>query len=180
MGRGAGRGQNQAVMQTAMRLVHDYRHSIDRQIVETDTGVVTETRIPSNPEAAEILERHVRAARTLIESGGQVRRWDPLFSEIFEHSSEISMVIEPIEDGVRVTETSENPQVTKLIQAHAYKVSDFIARGPAAVHEQTPLPEGYQPSVTADTRSEDLEPANNGDKAPSQTTAGCFQFRIRI
>ena len=77
------------------------------------------------------------------DGGGRVRNWDPLFREIFDHRSEIVMEIETVEGGVRVTETSENPAVAALIKAHAYKVSEFVARGPAAVHEATPLPEGY-------------------------------------
>ncbi len=178
-GHGKAQGQNRAVMRTAMRLVHEYRHSIDRSVVETDFGVITETRIPSDPEAAQILERHVRDMKTLLESDGHVRRWDPLFSEIFSHSDEIVMVVEPIEDGVRVTETSENPSVVKLIQAHAYKVNDFIARGPEAVHEPTPLPQGYKPDVTAESRHDDLESSASTDRARDQTTPGCFPFRVR-
>lgn len=42
-----------------------------------------------------------------------------------------------------MTETSDNPEVVKLIRAHARKVNEFVARGPAAVHEETPFPESY-------------------------------------
>ena len=81
--------------------------------------------------------------RGLLEGGGQIRSWDPLFREIFEHRDEIVMEIEQLEDGVRVTETADNPEVVKLIRTHARKVSEFVARGPAAVHEETPIPAGY-------------------------------------
>ena len=82
--------------------------------------------------------------KDLLEGGGRIRAWDPHFSEIFDHYDEVDMVVEALDDGVRVTETSENPEVVKLIRAHARKVDDFVARGPAAVHEPTALPDDYQ------------------------------------
>jgi len=139
-----GQSGNRAVMQTAMTLVHGDRTLILRTVEEVPNGVVTVTRIPSDQEAAEVLKRHVAEMRSLLESGGQVRRWDPLFAEIFEHAEEIEIEIETLEDGVRVTEISENPQIVALIRAHAQKVDEFIARGPEAVHEPTPLPEEYR------------------------------------
>jgi hypothetical protein len=72
--------------------------------------------------------------------------WDPLFRELFARADEISIEIEQLEDGMRVTETSDDPAVVQLIQAHARKVNEFVERGPAAVHEETPLPAGYAPA----------------------------------
>jgi len=144
-GHGAGRGpgHNRSVMQATHALVHQYRGDIVREITDIENGVQTVTRSPLNPEAAETLKKHVREMKGVLESGGRIRGWDPLFSEIFDHYTEIEMEIEPLEDGVKVIETSANPEVAKLIQAHARKVSEFLARGPAAVHEPTPLPNGY-------------------------------------
>ena len=139
-----GQSGNRSAMQTAMTLVHGDRSLILRTVEEVPDGVVTVTRIPSDPQAVEVLHQHVAEMTSLLESGGQVRRWDPLFAEIFEHAEEIDIEIETLEDGVRVTETSDNPQVVALIRAHARKVDQFIARGPEAVHEATPLPEGYR------------------------------------
>jgi hypothetical protein len=101
------------------------------------------TRAPANAEAAQAITRHVQEMRQLLETGGRVRMWDPLFRELFDRADEISMEIEELEDGMQVTETSDDPGVAALIQAHARKVTEFIERGPAAVHEETPLPAGY-------------------------------------
>ena len=131
-------------MQTARALVHDYRQDIERQVEEVDNGVVTVTRAPANAEAAQAIARHVREMKQLLASGGRVRMWDPLFRELFDRAGEISMDIEELEDGMRVTETADDPEVVALIQAHARKVTEFIERGPAAVHEETPLPVGYE------------------------------------
>jgi hypothetical protein len=130
-------------METVRSLVHDYREVIERQVEEVENGVVTVTRAPSSPAAVEAIGRHVREVKLLLEEGGRVRMWDPLFREIFDRADEISMEIEELEDGVRVTETSKDPEVVSLIQAHARKVTEFLERGPAAVHEETALPAGY-------------------------------------
>ena len=58
------------------------------------------------------------------------------------------MEIQDIEGGVEVVETSENPEVVKLIRAHAAKVDEFVARGIEAYREETAIPEDY----TATTR----------------------------
>lgn len=131
-------------MEAIHALVHEYRDEVVREVEEIDDGVVTITRIPGNVEAISVLQRHVSEMKGLLEGGGRLRAWDPLFSEIFDHYSEIEMEVELIEDGVRVVETSANPEVAKLIRAHAHKVNDFVARGPAAVHERTPLPDDYR------------------------------------
>ncbi len=146
---GHGMGGGRGAMQSAMSLVHEFRGSIERTVVEIDQGVVTTTVSPGDPDAARMLVQHVNKMKRLLESGGRVRAWDPLFREIFDRYEEIDMLVEPIDGGVRVTETSNDPEVAKLIQAHARKVDEFLARGPAAVHEATPLPEGYTPSDPA-------------------------------
>jgi hypothetical protein len=145
-GPGAGggwRGGGPAVMQTARALVHDYRHLIERQVEEIEGGVVAVTRSPSSPQAAAAIRRHVLEMKGLLESGGRVRVWDPLFRELLERGDQISMEIEELADGMRVTETSADPQVVELLRTHARKVTEFIERGPAAVHEPTPLPAGW-------------------------------------
>jgi hypothetical protein len=142
---GAGAGQmggNRQIMRNAMTLVHS-RYKIEREVEEVEGGVRTRTRVTGDPELRGVLLTHVKQVAGLIENGGRMRAWDPLFAEIFDHYDEIELKIEEIEDGVLVVETSDNPEVAKLIRAHAYKVNDFLARGHAAVHEETPLPEGY-------------------------------------
>ena len=140
---GCGRGGNQDVMQATRALIHEYRGDLVREIEDVPNGVVTVTRSPENPEAVAVLQRHVGEMKSLLEGGGRIRAWDPLFAEIFDHYDEIEMVIETLGDGVKVTETSTNPEVVKLIRAHARKVDEFVARGPAAAHEPTALPEDY-------------------------------------
>jgi hypothetical protein len=70
---------------------------------------------------------------------------DPLFREVFKHHADIHIAIEALPDGVRVTETSSNPQVTLLVRQHARAaVSQFVAEGMPRAMRPTPLPDGYQ------------------------------------
>ena len=50
--------------------------------------------------------------------------------------NEIDTEIELTNTGVKVTQTSANPEVVKLLQTHAAEVSDMSKRGMQAVHER--------------------------------------------
>ena len=134
-----GKGGHRELMANIHGLI-DAHASIEREVENIEGGVVTITRA-TDPELVETLQTHVAQMYALIESGGSIRHWDPLFVEIFEHAEQIVMETELLEDGIRVTETSEDPYVAKLIQAHARKVNEFVERGMEAMHEPTPVPE---------------------------------------
>lgn len=115
---------------------------IERLVEELPTGVRTLTTT-TNPELLPTLREHVAEMAAMIEGGGRIRNWDPLFATIFDHSEAIEIEIEEIENGVAVIETSADPRVAALIRAHAYKVNEFVARGQEAYRESTPLPEEW-------------------------------------
>ena len=139
-------------MSTVHTLI-DRHDAIEREIVELENGVETTTIIKDGtPEMVETLQAHVRQAYELIESGSSVRHWDPLFVEIFEHADKIVMELENLPNGIRVVETSSDPQVALLVKAHAIKVNEFVARGMEAMHEPTPLPDGYQATAQSGAR----------------------------
>ncbi len=128
-----------------MQLAHfliDNHDRVEREVEMIPAGVRTRTTT-EDPELTESLRQHVREMANLIQEGGRIRNWDPLFQEIFDHRDAIHMEINDVEGGVEVIETSDDSQVTLLIQAHARKVDEFVARGRAAYREATPLPEGY-------------------------------------
>jgi hypothetical protein len=88
---------------------------------------------------------------TRLEAARPIRRWDPLFAEIFEHADAITMEIEDTPRGVRVVETSGDAYVVTLIRQHAHRaVSEFVARGMDRAHEPTPLPEPPAAPAPAD------------------------------
>jgi hypothetical protein len=135
------KGHDRAEMQNAHFLV-THHDQLERSVEDIPNGVLTVTTT-EDPELLEPLRKHVQEMSALLEAGGHVRMWDPLFGEIFEHGESIQIEIEEIDGGVRVTETSEDEEVVKLIRAHARKIDQFIARGQEACREETPLPSDY-------------------------------------
>ena len=128
-------------MKTYRTLLENHA-SIERTFEEIPGGIRSITTT-SDPELVPVLREHVSQMIALLESGGWIRGWDPLFAEIFERADEIETTVENIDGGVAVTETSANEDVALLIKAHAEKVMEFAAHGVEAYDEQTPLPDGY-------------------------------------
>ncbi|MGB3564927.1 MAG: hypothetical protein WBH85_00725 [Thermoanaerobaculia bacterium] len=121
----------------------DAHEDIDRVVEEIPGGVKT-TTTTTDPELVPVLQRHVTEMAELLESGGRIRNWDPLFAEIFDRRHEIRITVNELDHGVEVVETSDNEEVTKLIRAHARKVEEFVAEGDDVLHQPTPLPSDYQ------------------------------------
>lgn len=118
-------------------------HSKIERTVEIIPGGVRTLTVAEDPEIIDTLRIHVHQMADLIHEGGRIRNWDPLFKEIFDHRQAIQMKITDIEGGVEVVETSTDEDVALLIQAHAEKVEEFVARGIEAYREETPLPKAY-------------------------------------
>jgi hypothetical protein len=147
-GQGAGHGrrmrqrgnsEDHAVIHSLMAA----HKSIERKVTEIPNGVRTDT-VSKDPDVAKTLKVHVDQMKARVASGQPIRMFDPLFREIFSHHEKIEMKIEEIEGGVRVTQTSADPQVVLLIREHARVVNEFTAEGMARMHQTSPLPEGYK------------------------------------
>src|SRR5690606_37663419 len=72
--------------------------------------------------------------------GRGLRFWDDLFAAVFAHHAAIHMEVVNTEKGVRVVETSHDPLVVGLIQAHAKVVSQFVENGFAEAHKNHEVP----------------------------------------
>ena len=128
-----------------MRDVHQLANahqSIERMVEKLPNGVRAVTTSTDDATVA-VLQRHVHEMTEHVGAGGRVRMWDPLFAALHAHYQAIDTRIENQPRGVVVKLTSADPAVVALIHAHADKVSDFAARGRAAMREATPLPEAY-------------------------------------
>lgn len=117
----------------------DHRQEITRKIKVLETGVETVTETGS-AEVRDKLREHVSAMHKRLKDRRGIHLRDPLFADIFRHADKITMKIEQTEKGLKVTETSDDPYVAKLIKAHAEVVSKFLERGPLEVRENHPLP----------------------------------------
>lgn len=128
----------------AIRKLLMQHEKINRRVENLDNGVKTWTT-SEDPEIAAAIQKHVRQMHERIKEKKPIRQMDPLFREIFDNAEKIEMQIEYIENGVLVVETSEDPQVVKLIQQHANRaVSEFVERGMQRAMQPTPLPEEYK------------------------------------
>lgn len=117
------------------------RHTeIHREVENLENGVRTVTEA-DDPELAALIRRHVARMKTRVEEPAPIHMRDPLFRALFGSYDKIEMTIEETEKGVRVTETSDDAYVVKLIQAHAAVVSLFVKNGHSEVRNNHELPE---------------------------------------
>jgi hypothetical protein len=144
-----GGGMMDAAMMEDMRVIHRLLQNHDRirrQVENVADGIRARTT-SRDGEIAGLIRTHVSQMKRRVESGDPIRLMDPVFREIFEHHTEITIDIEAIPGGVLVVETSANPQVELLIRQHARRaVSEFVAQGMARAMRPTPLPSGYRGS----------------------------------
>lgn len=114
---------------------------IEREVEIVSDGVETVTE-SDDPSIAILIKDHVRAMKSRVEERRRIRQWDPMFRAVFNNAGAIEIEIVETDRGVRVRETSADPAVAKLIQAHARVVDGFVARGGAESREAHPVPAG--------------------------------------
>ncbi len=138
---GRGRGQDKAfvVDRDTFHFLLTNHKAIQRTVKKLDNGVETVTE-SDEPEVAKKIQEHVPAMYERLNSGNGVRYWDPLFAEAFKHGKKMKLEISNIEKGVKVTETSDDAEVAKIIQAHAEVVTKFVEKGFEEAHKEHPLP----------------------------------------
>ena len=146
-----GRGQHGMMGDSAhavdMQVFHQlfaHRTEITRQVVLRQDGIETVTE-STNPEVTRLLQTHVSSMLARVKEGQPIHRRDPLFAELFRYADRIDARYDTTAGGVRVVETSQDPYVVKLIQAHADVVSAFIANGMSEMMKNHPLPARHQP-----------------------------------
>jgi hypothetical protein len=122
----------------------EHRTEITRQIVLRADGVETVTE-STNPAVTRLLQTHVASMLARVKDGRPIHLRDPLFAEVFRYADRIEASSESTTGGVRVVETSKDPYVVKLIQAHAEVVSAFINNGWSEMMKNHAVPPREQP-----------------------------------
>lgn len=123
--------QMDATAQADMQVFHqliDNRAKITRTVTPRSDGVESLTE-SDDPAIAKLIQSHVDAMAARVKEARPIHQRDPLFVEVFKHADQIVVHAEATPAGVRVTETSQDPYVVKLIQAHAEVVSLFLKNG---------------------------------------------------
>lgn len=139
---GRGRMMGDASHMADMPLIHellDNGSKITRSVTIRPDGVETLTE-SEDPALAKTIQAHVVAMYGRVTEGRPIHIRDPLFRAIFEHASQITMAHVLTPRGIRVTETSTDPYVVKLIQAHAEVLNLFIKNGRAEAMKNHDLP----------------------------------------
>jgi hypothetical protein len=104
-----------------------------------DKGVDTLTE-SDDPKLAALIRVHVAAMTARVEQARPIHMRDPLFRAVFANADRIEMKSSATEKGIRVIETSTDPYVAKLIQAHADVVSAFLKNGFEEMHKNHEVP----------------------------------------
>jgi len=139
---GKGKGGMDASQKADMELFHyllDHRKDIVRTITKRDDGVETVTE-SNDPKVAEKIQAHVISMKKRVEEKRPIHLRDPLFTAIFKNADKIQFQWEKTAKGAKVVETSKDPYVAKLLQAHAEVVSLFLKNGHAEVMKNHELP----------------------------------------
>ena len=118
----------------------DNREKITRTVTRVDQGVETLTE-SNDPEIVAKIQEHVTAMQARLTEDRPIHVRDPLFAEIFANADKIEMKIEETEKGARVTETSTDDYVAKLIQAHAEVIDKFLQNGRPEMRENHEVPQ---------------------------------------
>ena len=125
-----------------MQLIHellDNGAKVQRTVTMRADGVETLTE-SDDPAIAKAIQAHVASMYGRVKDDQPIHQRDPLFRAIFEHASQITFAHELTPKGIKVVETSVDPYVVKLIQAHAEVLNLFIKNGHAEAMKNHDVP----------------------------------------
>ncbi len=145
----SGEGMMDSGMMQDMRSIHGLlmnHHKIERRVENIPNGVRTVTT-SADPQIAQLIRTHVRQMEARYDRDQPIRMMDPVFRELFRHRDRASLDYEDVPGGIRVTHTSDDPNVVLLIRQHARRfVSEAAEEGMSRAMRPTPLPPGYRPA----------------------------------
>lgn len=128
--------------QSVFHRLLEHHDRIARSLTLLPNGI-TATTTSDDPDLVALLHDHVTQMHSRMQEGFGLRKWDPAFVEIFAQADKVEMDVTLLPNGVRIVETSDDPNVVKLIQAHGAGINGFVEKGGAAASQATPLPPDY-------------------------------------
>jgi hypothetical protein len=145
---GPGHDPQHAADRDVFHFLLDHRDAVRRTVTLRPDGVETVTE-SDDPAVAGQIREHVKAMYARVQEGRPIHQRDPLFRALFAHAESLRMQVVDTDRGVRVVETSSDPWLAKLIQAHAQVIDRFLANGRAEVHRDHAVPERPVPPPAA-------------------------------
>lgn len=143
-------GKDRAVWMQLLAKHASIRRTLNHR-QEGDLGIVEAVTESDDPEVAALIQDHAKAMQARMRVGAQVRSWDPVFTELFARYQLVSLEVTLTEHGVRVVESSRDPETIALLRSHAMGVNDFVREGMKANGRETarlpvgaPLPAAEQ------------------------------------
>ena len=119
-------------MRTGMALF--MRHAeVQRKVTDIPNGVRAET-VSSNPKTAALIQQHVAEMyQRLDENKPFPYPASRSVPAMFAHSTRYQRKLDVLANGVAVTETSADPDMVKVIRAHAREITGFVKEGMPAM-----------------------------------------------
>ena len=110
--------------------------TITREVANLENGIRTVTR-SSDEDVMAVLVSHVTGMINRVEEGRdpQIFIQSPTLDIFFLRGEGIATDIEITEDGIVVTQTSDDPELVAALHTHAAEVSEMADRGMEAVHD---------------------------------------------
>lgn len=120
------------------------RHQeLQREVENLPNGIRSVTT-SETPELAALIIEHAHVMHQRLQEGFGLRFWDAAFAEIFAQADAVHMEVRNLPNGVETVETSDDPNVVKLIQAHGEAINAFVREGFGAAQKPSPLPADYR------------------------------------
>ncbi len=118
-----------------MEVVHELltaHEAIDRTVTLLPDGVRTLTE-SDDPLVASYIREHVLSMNERLSNGEIFNMNSPTIPIIFENADRIRTEIEETPNGVAFTQTTDDPELVPVLQAHAEEVSEFVLDGMEAM-----------------------------------------------
>lgn len=115
--------------------------AIRRTVIHSEKdgrGIVEATTESDDPIVAARIVEHARAMQARMKVGAQVRVWDAVFADLFKKHGAVTIDVTPTDKGVKIVESSADPEAVALLRSHAMGVSEFVREGHKAAPRQTP------------------------------------------
>lgn len=140
------RGENASPEESAeLALMFRGFQTLSRTVENLPNGIRTVTR-SSDPQVNEALISHVVGMIERVEAGDDPKIFiqSPTLDIFFERRDALTSQIEITEEGVVVTQTSDDPELVAALHIHAAEVTAMAQQGMHAVHQMMMERAGHQ------------------------------------